>query len=457
MTPSLSIAEAAVRIQTGRLDPRDLVTQCLDRIDRYDGQIRAWVVVDRSGAIAAAETARAELANGIYRGPLHGIPVGIKDLVDVAGLPTLAGSPLRAGHRAETDAPIVAALREAGAILLGKTVTVEFAAFDPPPTRNPWDPALGHTPGGSSSGSAAAVAMGMCVGAIGTQTGGSLVRPASYCGIATCKPTFGRLSTAGIVPLSYHLDHPGPMARTVWDLAAMLRAMLPQAGLEPPDSSRPPRLGLVETFYMARADVAVREAVGMAAERLAGQGATIEPVRLPIDFQEVLDMHWRIMAVEAAAYHRRQFAAHRQQYGPMIARLLDEGLEISGVDYAAALAHQRAFRRDVVDLLGPYDALLMPATDTTAPPRLDTTGARDFQAPWSYAGLPVVSFPCGLAADAMPVALQLVQRPDQESLLLATARWCERALEFRELPPWQLWTANEMETRGGDPPKEVAD
>jgi Asp-tRNA(Asn)/Glu-tRNA(Gln) amidotransferase A subunit family amidase len=192
----------------------------------------------------------------------------------------------------------------------------------------------------------------------------------------------------------------------------------------------------VESFYMERADAAVREAVITAVDRLAGQGAAIEPLRLPIDFEEVLDMHWRIMAVEAAAYHRRQFAVHRQSYGPMIARLLDEGLGISGVEYAAALAHQRAFRRDVVDLLGPYDALLMPATDTPAPPRLDTTGPRDFQAPWSYAGLPVVSFPCGLAADAMPVALQLVQRPDQESLLLRAARWCERVLDFRALPPW---------------------
>ena len=436
MTQPLSIAEAAAAIQTGHLDPVDLLAQCLERIDRYDGQIRACVVVDRQAAIQAAETARREIAEGAYRGPLHGIPVGVKDLIDVAGLPTLAGSPLRAGHRAEADAPIVAALRAAGAIVLGKTVTVEFAAFDPPPTRNPWDPALGHTQGGSSSGSAAAVAMGMCLGALGTQTGGSLVRPASYCGIATCKPTFGRLSTAGIVPLSYHLDHPGPMARTVWDVAALLRAIWPKADPPLPDSSRPPRLGFVETFYMERADDAVRAVVGAAVARLTGQGAAIEPLRLPIDFQEVLDRHWQIMAVEAAAYHRRQFAAQRPSYGPMIARLLDEGLQISAVDYAAALAHQRAFRREAADLLGPYDALLMPATDSPAPPRLDTTGPRDFQAPWSYAGLPVVSFPCGLAADGMPVALQLVQRHNRESSLLETARWCERALDFRASPPW---------------------
>jgi aspartyl-tRNA(Asn)/glutamyl-tRNA(Gln) amidotransferase subunit A len=436
MTPPLSIAEAAAAIQTGRLDPRELTAQCLDRIDRYDGRIRAWVAVDHAGAMAAAEAARDELAAGVYRGPLHGIPVGIKDLIDVAGFPTLAGSPLRTRHRAESDAPIVAALRAAGVIVLGKTVTVEFAAFDPSPTRNPWDAALGHTPGGSSSGSAAAVAMGMCLGAVGTQTGGSLVRPASYCGVATCKPTFGRLGTEGIVPLAHHLDHPGPIARTVWDVAAMLRAMLPPAGLEPPDSCPPPRLGLVEPFYMERADAAVREAVGAAVARLAARGAAVEPVRPPIDFQEVLDMHWRIMAVEAAAYHRRQFAAHREQYGPMIARLLDEGLGISGVDYAAALAHQRAFRREAAESVGTYDALLMPATDTPAPPRLDTTGPRDFQAPWSYAGLPVVGFPCGLAADGMPVALQMVGRPDGESPLLRAARWCERALDFRELPPF---------------------
>ena len=222
MTELPTISEASQLIRSGRLHPRELVDRCLAQIETYEDRLHAWVEVDDAGARREAETAGREIAAGNCRGPLHGIPVGIKDIIDVAGMPTRAGSPLRANHRATADAPLVAALRRSGAIILGKTVTVEFACFDPSPTRNPWDPALQHTPGGSSSGSAVAVAMRMCLGALGTQTGGSLVRPSTYCGIATCKPTFGLLSCDGIVPVSYHFDHPGPMARSVADLAILL-------------------------------------------------------------------------------------------------------------------------------------------------------------------------------------------------------------------------------------------
>jgi Asp-tRNA(Asn)/Glu-tRNA(Gln) amidotransferase A subunit family amidase len=407
----------------------------------------------------------------------------------VEGFPTRAGSPLREDHLARADAPLVAALRKAGAIILGKTVTVEFACFDPSPTRNPWDPALRtpgptgpagpaappqefqptptaaataqYTPGGSSSGSAAAVALGMCLGAIGTQTGGSLVRPASYCGVATCKPTFGRIDTEGIVPVSYHLDHPGPMARTVGDLEVMLKPLLaPQKfksvsrpGTAPRRAPKrsfghvgrqewsPPRLGLLEEFFMQEADGPVREVVRSALARLRQGGAMVEPVDCRVDFAEVAPLHRRIMAVEAAAYHREPFAAHRLSYGPLITALLDEGLATSAVDYAAALAHQRRFRRHIDAVLAQYnnnvDALVMPSTDTTAPATLTTTGTPKFQAPWSYAGVPAVSIPCGLAADGMPVGLQLVGRRDREGPLMAAARWCERQVGFAAVPP--MW------------------
>jgi len=220
-----TIQEAAGALRRGEISPLELVEGCLERIRRYDRQVQAWVLVVEAAARQAAQTAYQELQQGLDRGPLHGIPVGIKDIFDVAGWPTKAGSPLREGHRAEQDAPLVAALRRAGAILLGKTVTVEFACFDPSPTRNPWSPTLSHTPGGSSSGSAAAVAMGMCLGALGTQTGGSLVRPAAYCGIATLKPTFGQLPLEGVVPVSRHLDHAGPMALCVEDLWLMYQVL----------------------------------------------------------------------------------------------------------------------------------------------------------------------------------------------------------------------------------------
>jgi aspartyl-tRNA(Asn)/glutamyl-tRNA(Gln) amidotransferase subunit A len=435
MAPLLSLQQAAAQLRTKETDPVELVEGCLTQIRRHDDKIRAWVLVDEAGALAAARQMSLEAAQGQWRGPLHGIPVGIKDIFDVAGWPTRAGSRLRASWPpAEADAPLVASLRASGAILLGKTVTVEFACFDPPPTRNPWDPTLARTPGGSSSGSAAALAMGMCFGALGTQTGGSLVRPSSYCGTATCKPTFGRLTTDRVVPVSYHLDHPGPMARRVPDLEILLEVLMPPFTPAPPRTS-PPRLGLVETFFMERVDPVQRAAFESALERLRAAGAIVEPLRLDCDFQAILDLHWRIMAVEAAAFHRESFAAHADCYGPMISSLLEEGLRTSAVDYAAALADQRRFRRQAGQLLGAFDALAMPSTDSTAP-GLETTGRRDFQAPWSYSGLPAVALPCGLASDGMPSSLQLVGRPREEAALLTTARWIERVLKFDAQPAW---------------------
>jgi Asp-tRNA(Asn)/Glu-tRNA(Gln) amidotransferase A subunit family amidase len=450
MTELMSISEAAAAFRQGRLRPLDLVERCLEQIRRNEDRVHAWVVVDEAGARRTAEERGRQLAAGRDLGPLHGIPLGIKDIIDVEGVATRAGSPLRENHVARADAPLVAALRQAGAIVLGKTVTVEFACFDPSPSRNPWDPALEHSPGGSSSGSAVAVALGMCLGALGTQTGGSLVRPSSFCGISTLKPTWGRYSLDGVVPVSFHFDHPGPMARKVADLAILFRHLARSDATESPPtadpiagavsaqasaSSRPPRLGWVEGFFKEEAAEPIRAATQAAVARLRDGGARITPVALPDYFHETVALHGRIMAVEAAAYHREQFAAHRSSYGPMITGLLDEGLSISGVDYAAALAHLRHVRRRAAEMLDGVDALVCPATDATAPPTLATTGNKKFQAPWSYAGLPVVSIPCSLASDGMPAAIQLVGRPDQEWPLLEVARWCETQLDFRDVPP----------------------
>ncbi len=205
MPAPISIVDAARELRAGKLTPLELLDRCLEQMREHEDAVHAWVLVDEVGARQTATQRTREAALAQWRGPLHGIPVGIKDIIDVQGLATGAGSPLCGHQPAAADAPLVAALRRAGAVILGKTVTVEFACFDPSPTRNPWN--LAHTPGGSSSGSAAALAMGMCLGALGTQTGGSLVRPSAYCGVATCKPTFGKLSTEGIVPVS---AEPGP-------------------------------------------------------------------------------------------------------------------------------------------------------------------------------------------------------------------------------------------------------
>jgi len=436
MTYLPSLMEAAKAIRTGHLRPIDLVETCLDRIRQFDDSVRAWVLVDEDAARREAERTTAEAAQGQFRGPLHGVPVGIKDIIDVAGLPTEAGSPLRKGRMAATDAPVVAGLRAAGAIVLGKTVTVEFACFDPSPTRNPWASNLDRSPGGSSSGSAAALAMEMCLGALGTQTGGSLVRPSSYCGVATCKPTFGRVDRAGVIPVSYHFDHVGPMARRVADLAAMLDCLPRSQDFAPPSATAPERneplrLGLVDEFFMTKASANLRSVVETALAKL--EGAVIEAVTPTVDFEAIQDVHTTVMAVEAAAYHREDFAAHRGSYGPMISGLLDQGLATSGVELADALVFLHDYRRQAPAMLDGFDALIMPATDTTAP-TLETTGPKTFQCPWSCSGLPVVSLPCGLAEDRLPVAVQLVGRHHDDARLLEIAAWCEERFGFECRP-----------------------
>ncbi len=428
-----TIPEAAAAFRDGTLTPTALLEACLERIDRFESRINAWVLVDRDAARESAGRAEQELREGIDRGLLQGIPVGIKDIIDVAGLPTKAGSPLREGHVAKEDAPVVAALRRAGAVILGKTVTVEFACFDPSPTRNPWEPEY-HTPGGSSSGSAAAIAIGMCLGALGTQTGGSLVRPSSYCGIATCKPTFGAIDMRAIVPVSPHLDHAGPMARTVADLRAMLFALISLVSPSAPVNV-PPRLGILEEFFMEEADSAVERVIRQAVSRLTTAGAKVSEVPLPVDFNEFRQIHLTIMAADAAAYHREDFTRRPEAYGPMISGLLRDGLSAAAVDYAAALIRKEELRNAIGDMFEGVDALIMPSTDTTAPSTRDTTGTPKFQAPWSCTGFPVVSIPCGPAEDGMPVGLQIVGRHHSAASLLDAAEWCEREVGFGDCPP----------------------
>src|SRR5438445_2749749 len=265
-----TIYQAAEEIRQGRLSPSELLGDCLSQIDRYEPKVQAWVFVDRESARAQCDALTQELKHGQYRGPLHGIPLGIKDIFDVFDWPTAAGSQLWKQSIARRDATVVGRLRQAGAVFLGKTVTTQYASFDPPPTRNPWN--LARTPGGSSSGSAAAVACGMCLGALGSQTGGSIHRPASYCGVAGCKPTYRRVSTAGVVPLGPSMDHVGPIAPCVRDLALLLQTIAGSDAHDPECSDRavpdylahlrpspaPPRLGRLHGLFDDLAEPPVR-------------------------------------------------------------------------------------------------------------------------------------------------------------------------------------------------------
>jgi len=423
------IRDAVAAIKRCELTPVDLVEHCLARINQFDDRIHAWVSLDQDGARREAERLTQLAARGEIVGPLHGVPIGVKDIIDVAGMTTKAGSPLREGvPSAMHDAPVIANLRVAGAIILGKTVTTEWACFDPPLTRNPWN--LQHTPGGSSSGSAAAVAMEMCAAALGTQTGGSISRPAAYCGVCGLKPSYQPEMMEGIVPVSFHLDHVGPLARGADDLDIVRAAMM---GREtPPPHAEPPKaLQLLRPFFLDEADDEVRGIFEAALGRLSSQMRIENDFTLPDAFAAVRQHHWRIMAVEAAAVHRRQFAATPERFGPKVASLIREGLATSAVDYADSLDHQRRLRLEMMRRRDP--CMITPATPSTAP-GLDTTGDAKFNAPWSYLGLPTTIIPCGTARNGLPVGLQVVGHYGGERELLRITRWIEQQIPFDVRP-----------------------
>jgi aspartyl-tRNA(Asn)/glutamyl-tRNA(Gln) amidotransferase subunit A len=432
MYPTIQAAAAAIR--QGQATPLDLLDQCLRQIDKYEDKVRAWVFVDAEYAREQAERLTAELKAGQNRGPLHGIPIGIKDIIDVFDWPTAAGSKLWANSIAREDATLVKKLRHAGAILLGKTVTTQYASFDPPPTRNPWN--LQRTPGGSSSGSAAAVACGMCLGAIATQTGGSTTRPAGYCGVASCKPAYGAVSTHGVVPLAHSMDHPGPMARCVWDLAAILQTISDESRdllwrLEAP---KPPRLGILRAMFHELAEPPMRTFMADVESRLQSRGAELVEVAVPAEFGDVLARHRTVMAVEALQFHEQRLARHPQDYGPNITKLLREGAACPATEYARAQELQQRMRDDSFDWFrgagGAWlDGWLLPATTGPAPDKA-TTGDPAFNSPWSFTGLPAVSVPGGRSADGMPLSIQLVMRNFAEPPLFAAAAWCEQALAY---------------------------
>ncbi len=425
-TPSETISGVVDALRAQRRSCVEVLDACLARIEEWEPRAHAWVVVDRDCARNQATALDEALADGRDLGPLHGIPVGIKDIVDVRGLPTAAGTRRRgAGRVAPDDAPIVARLRAAGAVIVGKTVTTPYAWIDPPPTRNPWN--LDRTPGGSSSGSAAAVACGMVLGAIGSQTGGSITRPASFCGVSGLKPTFGRLPSQGIVPLAPSLDHPGPIAATVPDLARMWHALaVPDPRDRParPDGS-PLRLGLPRGFFDDRVEPAMRAALAGTVERLRAAGIEVAEVDLPAGFAgEVPGHHRAILAAQAAAFHVARLAADPDDYPPRIRELIAEGRAIREDAYVRSRRHQETTKRAILGSFDGVDALITPAALGPAPDP-STTGDPLLNSPWSYTGLPTVSFPVGLAPDGLPLAVQLVGRPFGESDLLRLGARCE--------------------------------
>ena len=444
---NLSVSEVAQKIRDRQLSPETLARSLLRRIDSLDDTLQAWVTIDQEEVLTTARLKEQELEAGNSLGILHGVPVGLKDIFYTAGMKTTACSRIFADFVPEYDATSVVKLKEAGAIILGKAVTTEFATSDPSPTRNPWN--LAHTPGGSSSGSSVAVSVGMVPAALGSQTGGSTCRPAAYNGIVGLKPTYGRISRYGVIPVSWSLDTVGILVRTVDDAAVMLQAM---AGHDPKDPGssaqpvpdylaqikeydRPPKIGVLRDFFFDRSSNEIRVHTESMVQKLARAGAAVTEVNLPTSFSTAHSCQRIVMNVECAAYHQESFSTRADEYGPKLRANIEMGMLVTGVEYLQAQRLRREFRRDMVELAKQFDVLLTPATPDIAPRDLNTTGDAAFQSPWTSSGLPTITVPTGLSEAGLPMAIQLAASPFEEGKLLAAAKWCESVCGVSLSPP----------------------
>ena len=431
---SLSASEAARLIREGVITSEQLVEACLARVREVDEQVQAWTFLDPDYALAQARAADAWRSEGRATGPLHGVPVGIKDIFDTADMPTENGSVLYSGRTPSRDATAVSMLRAAGAVIMGKTVTTEFAYFSPGKTRNPHNPE--HTPGGSSSGSAAAVAAGMVPLALGSQTNGSTIRPAAYCGVIGFKPTHGLISRQGILTLSRTLDHVGLFARTIEDIALLAeqlvgyderdldtrpRARIPFVAVAAEEPPLPPMFAFVKTPYWERVDEDTKEGFAELIEQLSEQVEEIELLPSAID---AWGLHRTIMEAEMAANLVREWDKGRDRLSEQLRVLLERGRSVRAIDYQRALSRIAPIHESFVELFEQrYDVILTPAATGAAPRGLSSTGDPVFCTLWTLCGMPAISLPLLHNASGLPLGVQLVGPRNGDARLLRTARW----------------------------------
>jgi Asp-tRNA(Asn)/Glu-tRNA(Gln) amidotransferase A subunit family amidase len=412
----LTATEAATAIANGTITSEALVTACLERITAREERLGAWEYLDAEQALAQARRCDRSPA----RGPLHGVPVGIKDLIDTCDMPTAYGSPIYAGYQPAWDAACVALLRAAGAVILGKTVTTEFAMFTPGKTANPHN--LAHTPGGSSSGSAAAVADSMVPLALGSQTAGSIIRPASFCGVVGYKPTHGQFAVAGIKALSQTLDTLGGMARSVAD-CVLLRAALVGGAARLPALQRPPRIGLSRTPQWPHATAATRDALDIAGQRLATAGAEVAELALPAAFESLAAAQETIQIFEGARCCAYELTRHREQLSQKLLELLAPAEGITYAAYAEAMALANTCRRRLDSIFTDYDVLLVPSAPGEAPSGLEATGNPIFNRIWTLLHTPAVNLPGLQGPNGLPVGVQVIGPIGMDDRLLAIAAW----------------------------------
>ncbi len=435
----LPASEAARLVRHGQLTAQELVEACLARIAEVDGQVQAWTFLDPDHARAQARALDEWKLGGNPIGPLHGVPVGLKDIIDTADMPTENGSVLHAGRTPSRDATVTARLRAAGAVIMGKTVTTEFATRFPGKTRNPHNPA--HTPGGSSSGSAAAVAAGMVPLALGSQTTGSTIRPASYCGVWALKPTHGLISRAGMFMLSRSLDHVGLFARTAEDLALLAevlvghdehdpdtrpRARIPFVEVTAEEPPIPPMLAFLKTPLWDRADDDTR---GAFAELVAHLGDRVEEIDLGPAAADLWDLHATVSGPEVALNLEREWQTGRDRLSAALQERIERGRQVSAIDYLRGRARIGPMVDGLLELFQQrYDAILTPAAFGTAPVGLASTGDPAFCSPWTLFGMPAVNVPLMQGENGLPIGAQLVGARDTDARLLRTARWLARSV-----------------------------
>lgn len=429
----LSATEATRLVREGAVTSSELVESCLERIEAIDGDVQAWAFLDPDFARAQAQALDDFRAAGHAIGPLHGVPVGVKDIFDTEAMPTENGTVLDAGRRPWSDCHVISRLKQAGAVIMGKTVSTELAVYAPGKTRNPHNPA--HTPGGSSSGSAAAVAAGMVPLAVGSQTNGSVIRPASYCGVVGFKPTHGLISRTGVLKLSRVLDHVGVFARNIAD-AALLADVL--AGFDPADPDTrpipgpgiqamaeeeppvPPNFAFVRTAAWPKADDDVQ---GAFAELCDALGTTITEVPLGQGFDDMLELHAAVMNADLAGNLASYRERGEDKLSERLQGLIAAGDKVSAVQYNLAVERAQLLNEALDPIFDEYDAIVTPAAAGEAPAGLDATGDPAFATLWSLLGTPAVTLPLLEGSNGLPIGVQLVSRRGDDARLMRTARW----------------------------------
>jgi len=415
----LGAAELAPMLERREVSAEQLARACLERIAEREPVVHAFAHMDPERALAGARA----LDRAAARGPLHALPVGVKDIIDTFDYPTEHGSPIYAGNRPAADAPCVALARAAGALALGKTVTTEFATFPPGPTTNPHNPA--HTPGGSSSGSAAAVADRMLPLAFGTQTGGSIIRPAAFCGIVGYKPSFGLLPRVGVKAISDSLDTVGVFARSVEDAALFAAALSRREALRIPRELRAPRVGLCLTPQWPAAQPETQKLFEDIGGHLARSGARVTRVALPPEFDALADLHATIWDFEIARCLADEHLRHRDRLREPLRGQLARGWAVSADAYDAAQRTVRSCRHKLADALRDCDALVVPAAPGEAPAGLGSTGDSVFNRMWTLLHAPCVCVPVGRGPLGLPLAVQVVGRIGEDARALACAHWIQ--------------------------------